>query len=42
MEDLRRLRALGVTEVFFDMNRFGLPVDEQFRRLERLRDALGK
>ncbi len=40
VEDLRRLRALGVTEVFFDMNRFGLPVDEQFRRLERLRPAL--
>jgi probable F420-dependent oxidoreductase len=38
-DDLRRLRALGVTEVFFDMNRFSLPLGEQFRILDRLRDA---
>ena len=40
VEDLRRLERLGVAEVFFDMNRFGLAVDEQFQILERLRDAL--
>ncbi len=41
-EDLRRLADLGVTEVFFDMNRFGLTVDEQFRRLERLRQTVAR
>ena len=40
VEDLRRLERLGVAEVFFDMNRFGLAVDEQFRILGRLREAL--
>ncbi len=39
-DDLRRLQALGVTEVFFDMNRFGMTVDEQFRLLEPLRAAV--
>jgi probable F420-dependent oxidoreductase len=39
-DDLRRLRDLGVSEVFFDMNRFSLPWREQFRILERLRNAL--
>ncbi len=39
-DDLRRLRALGVTEVFFDMNRFGMTLDEQFRLLEPLRASV--
>lgn len=37
--DLARLRAMGVSEVFFDMNRFVVPLDQQFRLLERLRTA---
>ena len=41
VDDLRRLRDLRVTEVFFDMNRFAIPVLEQFRILDRLRGALG-
>jgi len=40
VEDLRRLRALGVAETFFDMTRLGVPVDEQFRLVERLRAAV--
>lgn len=38
-DDLRRLDDLGVTEVFFDLNRFALPLREQFRILDRLRAA---
>ncbi len=37
VEDLKRMRELGVDEVFFDMNRYAVPVKEQFRILERLR-----
>ena len=40
VEDLERLRGLGVDEVFFDMNRYAVPVKEQFRLLERLRAAI--
>ncbi len=40
VEDLRRLRSLAVDEVFFDMNRFEIPPDEQLRMTDRLRDAL--
>ena len=36
-EDLERLRQLEVDELFFDMNRFSIPVEEQFRAVERLR-----
>jgi probable F420-dependent oxidoreductase len=36
-EDLGRLRELEVDELFFDMNRFSIPVEEQFRAVERLR-----
>jgi probable F420-dependent oxidoreductase len=39
VEDLGRLREMGVDEVFFDMNRYAVPVDEQLRLLERLRAA---
>ena len=39
-QDLGRLRELEVDELFFDMNRFSVPVEEQFRAVERLR-ALG-
>jgi probable F420-dependent oxidoreductase len=39
-DDLRRLRDLGVDEVFFDMNRFSIAPREQFRLLDRLRTAL--
>ena len=39
VEDLNRLRTLGVNEVFFDMNRFPITVDQQFRLLDRLRTA---
>jgi hypothetical protein len=35
--DLERLREMEVDELFFDMNRFYIPVEEQFRALERLR-----
>jgi len=35
-QDLGRLRELEVDEVFFDMNRFFIPVEEQFRAVERL------
>jgi probable F420-dependent oxidoreductase len=36
-EDLERLRQLEVDELFFDMNRFSIPVEEQLRAVERLR-----
>jgi hypothetical protein len=39
VDDLDRLRALGVNEVFFDMNRFPITIDQQFRLLDRLRTA---
>jgi hypothetical protein len=35
--DLERLREMGVDELFFDMNRFSIPVEEQFRTIDRLR-----
>jgi hypothetical protein len=28
---------MQIDELFFDMNRFSIPVEEQFRALERLR-----
>jgi hypothetical protein len=31
------LRELEVDELFFDMNRFSMPVKEQFQAVERLR-----
>ena len=37
VQDLGRLRELEVDELFFDMNRFSMPVEEQFRAVERLR-----
>jgi probable F420-dependent oxidoreductase len=37
VEDLERLREMQIEELFFDMNRFSIPVEEQFRALERLR-----
>lgn len=37
VDDLERMRELGVDEVFFDMNRYAVPVKEQFNLLERLR-----
>ncbi len=40
-EDFARLRALGVTHVFFDMNFASTSVDEQLRLLEPLKKALG-
>lgn len=39
-EDLRRLRALGVDEVFFDMNRFPIAPLDQVRLVERLRASV--
>jgi alkanesulfonate monooxygenase SsuD/methylene tetrahydromethanopterin reductase-like flavin-dependent oxidoreductase (luciferase family) len=36
-EDLERLCEMQVDELFFDMNRFSIPVEEQFQALERLR-----
>jgi alkanesulfonate monooxygenase SsuD/methylene tetrahydromethanopterin reductase-like flavin-dependent oxidoreductase (luciferase family) len=36
-EDLKRLREMQVDELFFDMNRFSIPVEDQFQALERLR-----
>ncbi len=38
-EDFERLREMEVDEVFFDMNRFSIPVEEQFRVLNSLRAA---
>jgi probable F420-dependent oxidoreductase len=38
-EDLKLLRKMQVDELFFDMNRFSIPVEEQFQALERLRAA---
>lgn len=40
VEDLKRMHELSVDEVFFDMNRYAVPVKEQFRILERLRAAV--
>ncbi len=40
VEDLKRMREFGVDEVFFDMNRYAIPVKKQFRILERLRAAI--
>ncbi len=40
VEDLKRMREMGVDEVFFDMNRYAVPVEEQLRVLERLRDTV--
>ena len=37
VQDLGRLRELEVDELFFDMNRFSMPVEEQFQAIERLR-----
>lgn len=37
LEDLQRMRELDVDEVFFDMNRYAIPIKEQFELLERLR-----
>ena len=37
MKTLERLRQLEVDELFFDMNRFSIPVEEQFRAVDRLR-----
>jgi probable F420-dependent oxidoreductase len=39
-DDLRRLGDLGVTEVFFDMNRFSISLRDQLRILDRLRTAV--
>lgn len=39
-EDIDRMRELRVDEVFFDMNRYAVPIKEQFRLLERLREAI--
>ena len=39
--DLARLRGLGVSHVFWDMNFASTSVDEQLRLLEPLRKALG-
>jgi probable F420-dependent oxidoreductase len=35
--DLERLREMAVDELFFDMNRFSIPVEEQFQAIERVR-----
>jgi hypothetical protein len=40
VEDLQRLQSLGVNHIFFDMNRYHVPVDQQFRIMERLRKAV--
>lgn len=40
VEDLERMREMGVDEVFFDMNRYAVPVREQCRILDRLRGAV--
>lgn len=39
-EDLERMRQFGVDEVFFDMNRYAVPVEEQLKMLERLRNTV--
>lgn len=39
VDDLRRMSDLGVAEVFFDMNRWSIPLHDQFRILDRLRTA---
>lgn len=40
-EDLARLRGLGVSHVFWDMNFSGTSVADQLRLLEHLRKAAG-
>lgn len=40
ISDLERMRDLDVDEVFFDMGRYAVPVEEQIRTLERLRDEV--
>ena len=40
--DLERMREMGVDEVFFDMNRYAVPVQEQCRILDRLRGAVSR
>ena len=37
-QDVGRLHELEVDEHFFDMNRFSVPVEEQIRAVERLRE----
>lgn len=39
-EDLNRMHEMGVDEVFFDMNRYAVPVEEQLKILERLRNTV--
>lgn len=36
---MKRLRKMGIDEVFFDVNRYAVPVDEQLRILDRPRSA---
>lgn len=40
VENLERMREMGIDEVFFDMNRYAVPIEEQCRVLDRLRDAV--
>jgi probable F420-dependent oxidoreductase len=40
-DDFARLRTLGVTHVFYDMNFAATPVDEQIRLFEPLQKAIG-
>jgi probable F420-dependent oxidoreductase len=40
VDDLTRMREMGIDEVFFDMNRYAVSVDEQLRILDRLRSAV--
>ena len=40
VEDLERMREMGVDEVFFDMNRYAVPIREQCEILDRLRSAV--
>lgn len=40
VEDLERMRGMGVGEVFFDMNRYAVPIEEQCKTLDRLRNAV--
>jgi alkanesulfonate monooxygenase SsuD/methylene tetrahydromethanopterin reductase-like flavin-dependent oxidoreductase (luciferase family) len=40
-EDIKRLREMQVDELFFDMNRFSIPVEDQFQALDRLRALAG-
>lgn len=34
------MHEMGVDEVFFDMNRYAVPVEEQLKILERLRNTV--